>query len=196
MQPANLIDLTHVTQAQFNRIRHQGTGSIIAVNKRSPAAYVVAGGVIAGALDILYAWLFWKLKAGVAMERILQSVAAGLLGADSFRGGSATALLGLVLHFLIATSMSAAYYVAARRWRVLVEQTVPSGLAYGLVLYCVMSFVVVPLSAAAPGSRDPLWIGLTIAVHAVFIGLPIALAARRAASVRERPAASAHTGTA
>lgn len=166
------------------------------MKKRSPVAYVVAGGVIAGALDILYAWLFWKLKAGVAMERILQSVAAGLLGADSFTGGLATAALGLALHFLIATSMSAAYYVAARRWPVLVERAVPFGLAYGLVLYCVMNFVVVPLSAAAPGSRNPLWIGLTIAVHAVFIGLPIALAARRAVGALNAPIASAHPGTA
>ncbi|HEY9504375.1 MAG TPA: hypothetical protein VIQ27_00275 [Gemmatimonadales bacterium] len=44
-----------------------------------------------------------------------------------------------------------------------------------------MNFVVVPLSAASPGSRDPTWIVLTVAVHAFFIGLPIAWFAARAA---------------
>lgn len=43
-----------------------------------------------------------------------------------------------------------------------------------------MNYVVVPISAAGPGSRDPLWIALTIAVHVVLIGIPIALFARRA----------------
>lgn len=55
------------------------------------------------------------------------------------------------------------------------------GIAYGLLLYVVMNFVVVPLSAASPGSRDPTWIVLTVAVHAFFIGLPIAWFAARAA---------------
>jgi len=45
-------------------------------------------------------------EARVPAQRILQSVAAGLLGDASFEGGAATAALGLALHFLIATSMS------------------------------------------------------------------------------------------
>ena len=43
-----------------------------------------------------------------------------------------------------------------------------------------MNYVVVPLSAAGPGSKDPLWIGLSVAVHVLLIGVPIALFARRA----------------
>jgi hypothetical protein len=43
-----------------------------------------------------------------------------------------------------------------------------------------MNYVVVPLSAAGPGSKDPLWITLSVAVHALLIGIPIALAVRRA----------------
>ena len=43
-----------------------------------------------------------------------------------------------------------------------------------------MNYIVVPLSAAGPGSKDPLWIALSIAVHVVLIGVPIALFTRRA----------------
>jgi hypothetical protein len=43
-----------------------------------------------------------------------------------------------------------------------------------------MNYVVVPLSAAGPGSKDPLWVTLSIAVHMLLIGIPIALAVRRA----------------
>ena len=43
-----------------------------------------------------------------------------------------------------------------------------------------MNYIVVPLSAAGPGSRDPTWIMMTVAVHALLIGLPIAWFASRA----------------
>ena len=64
---------------------------------------VIAGGLVVGTLDIVYAMAFWWLKARVAPIRILQSVAAGLLGRDAARaGGMQTALLGAVLHYFIA----------------------------------------------------------------------------------------------
>jgi len=144
------------------------------------ATYVLAGGVVAATLDITYAWVFWALKAGVSAQRIFQSVAAGLLGQASFDGGAATAMLGLALHYFIATTMSVAYYLFTSRYVVLHRRPVLYGAAYGLLLYAIMNYVVVPLSAAGRGSRDPQWIALTVAVHMLFIGIPIALAARRA----------------
>lgn len=150
----------------------------------SPWVWVLAGGVVAGALDIAYACVFWAIKAGVPARRIFQSVAAGLLGESSFAGGAATAALGLALHFFIATSMSVAYYLAAGRWTVLRDRPVACGAVYGLLLYGVMNYVVVPLSAAGGGAKNPLWIGLTVLVHVVFIGIPIALFTRRARTFR------------
>jgi uncharacterized membrane protein YagU involved in acid resistance len=141
---------------------------------------VLSGGLVAGTLDIAYACLFWAIKSDVPVQRILQSVAAGLLGKTSFQGGGATAALGLALHYLIALSMSVVYYLVARRWPLLWQRPVLCGAAYGLLLYAIMNYVVVPLSAAGPGSKDPLWIGLSIAVHALLIGVPIALFTRRA----------------
>jgi len=148
---------------------------------------VLAGGLVAGALDIVFASTFWGVKSDVPARRILQSVAAGLLGKASFEGGWATALLGLGLHFLIATSMSVAYYLVARRWPLLWQRPVLCGGGYGLLLYVIMNYVVVPLSAAGPGSKDPLWITLSIAVHALLIGIPIALFTRRSLRPGGRP---------
>ena len=149
-----------------------------------PWSFVLSGGLVAGTLDIAYACIFWAIKSGVPAERILQSVAAGLLGKASFQGGAATAALGLVLHYLIALSMSVAYYLIARRWPLLWERPILCGAAYGVLLYAIMNYIVVPLSAAGPGSKDPLWIGLSIAVHALLIGVPIALLTRRARQQR------------
>ena len=87
---------------------------------------------------------------------------------------------GLVLHYFIALSMSVTYYLVARRWPRLGRRPALCGAGYGLLLYGVMNYIVVPLSAAGPGSKDPLWIALSIAVHVVLIGVPIALFSRRA----------------
>lgn len=143
---------------------------------------MLAGGLLAGALDILYACLFWAVKADLPPSRIFQSVAGGLLGKATFQGGTRTAALGLFLHFLIASTMAATYYLAARRWPVLARRPVSFGIAYGLLLYVVMNHVVVPLSAAGPGSSDPTWIALTVLAHAFLVGLPIAWFTSRAAA--------------
>jgi hypothetical protein len=146
----------------------------------SSPVLVLLGGVVAGASDILFATAFWNLKADVPAYRILQSIAAGLLGAASFQGGFLTAALGLALHFLIAVTMSITYYAVARRWPVLHRRPWVCGLLYGLGAYGVMTFIVVPLSAALPASRDTLWIVLSVLVHMLLIGVPIGLATREA----------------
>lgn len=137
----------------------------------------VVGGLVAGALDIAYACVFWAVKAGVPPRRIFQSVAAGLLGRASFQGGWPTAIFGLGLHFMIALAMSFAYHAVARWWPLLRRRTFLCGTAYGLLLYVIMNKVVVPLSAAGPSPSDPLWIVLSLVVHALFVGYPIASSA-------------------
>ena len=146
---------------------------------RSLLLCVLAAGLVAGTLDIVYATSFWGLK-GVPAQRIGQSIAAGVLGKDAIGGGNATAALGLVLHYFIATMMAAAYALVARRWPALVARPVRYGLLYGLLLYALMTYVVVPLSAApGGGAANTLWIVCSIVAHALLVGLPIALIVRR-----------------
>jgi hypothetical protein len=63
---------------------------------------------------MLYACIFWRVKSAVPAERIFQSVAAGLLGKASFQEGTATAPLGLALHYLIAVSTSVCHELRRR----------------------------------------------------------------------------------
>jgi hypothetical protein len=143
---------------------------------------IVFGGLVAGALDITYAFIIWGLR-GVSPIRIGQSVAAGLLGRETAVGGGvATGMFGLLLHFILAIIMAAIYYAAARHVRLLVDRAVPCGVTYGLVLYGAMNYVVMPLSAIGnTGGGGPLYITITgILVHMFLVGLPIALITRRA----------------
>lgn len=157
----------------------------------SPALAVVVGGVAAGVIDMAFACTFWAIKAGVHPSRIFQSVAAGLLGRQAAAtGGASTAALGLALHFFIALTVAVVYYWAARYAEPLWRRPWAFGSLYGVAVFGVMHYIVVPLSAAGTGgvaSFDLLWDGLSMVVHAFGIGVPVALAAR--AALRGRPVA-------
>lgn len=142
---------------------------------------IVTAGLVAGALDITYAFIIWGFQ-GVTPLRIGRSIASGLIGREAATaGGAVTGMLGLVLHFIMATIIAAIFYVAARNIRLLVDKAVPCGIAYGLATYGVMNYVVMPLSAIhSIGDSGPAYIRITgILVHMFLIGLPIALITRR-----------------
>jgi hypothetical protein len=96
----------------------------------SPAQAVLLGTLAVGVLDLIDAMVFFGLR-GVTPVRILQSIAAGLLGRDAFRGGPATAALGALLHFFIAFGIVCVYYLVSRRLGILTRHPVLCGLLYG-----------------------------------------------------------------
>lgn len=154
------------------------------MRRQSAAFAVVVGGLIAGLIDITYALGFSALR-GVAPTRILQSVASGLLGSPAYQGGAATAVLGLVLHFVLMLIIAAIFYFASTRLRFLVVRPVLWGGLYGFLVYWVMNLVVLPLSAFPSQVKFvPLVVITSLIVHAFGIGVPIALASR--AALRER----------
>lgn len=150
---------------------------------RAPGAWlrraILGGGLLVGTLDITDAFVYWGLH-GAGPARVLQSIAAGLLGRAAARaGGLPTAALGLFLHFLIATTIVAVYLAASRRLRPLVRHPFAGGAVYGVLVFAVMHYVVIPLSAIGPLGTIPLDSLLNqLAIHAFGIGVPSALAAR------------------
>ena len=140
------------------------------------------GGLVAGTLDISYAIGISYFRSGVLPVRVLQSVASGLLGRAAYSGGLKIAALGLGLHFLIAFSATAVFFLGARWLHILVRHPILTGVVYGILVYAVMNRVVIPLSRVPPRAAAPaLVIVITgLLVHMFFIGVPIALASRRA----------------
>ncbi|MGE0030645.1 MAG: hypothetical protein AB7T20_05970 [Steroidobacteraceae bacterium] len=152
---------------------------------RPRALHVVFyGGLAAGLLDIVNATTFWYLYNGAPPARILQAIAAGLLGKESFAGGAATAALGLALHFLIACGMAAVYWLACRRWPVMLRKPLAAGTAFGIGAYLTMTYLVVPLSRATPPPFILSWFIDSVLAHVVLVGLLFAYFARRSANRR------------
>lgn len=147
---------------------------------------ILYGGLAVGVLDGLFALIFYGLVSGVRPLRIFQSVAAGLLGRAAFDGGTPTFMLGVLLHFVVATCIAAVYYAASLKSPVLIRRAVACGLVYGLLAYLVMNYVVIPLSAAAAGRFSLRTFLPAFIAHAFLVGLPVALLARRSASAARR----------
>jgi hypothetical protein len=139
---------------------------------------VLVGTLIAGTLDIFAAIVTWMLR-GVSATRVLQGVASGLLGREAVNGGAASAALGLLLHFLVMSVIVAVFYFLSRKRTVLTTHWVVSGVLYGVAVYLVMTFIVVPLSAAPMGLPTLAAAVQGVLVHIFCVGLPIAFVAGR-----------------
>lgn len=154
--------------------------SVVSDSGARPLTALAVGGLVAGILDITDA-IVTTLVVGGSPARMLRYIASGLLGQSSFDGGAATAALGLLLHFVIAFGAATVYVLASQRLPVLVRRPLICGLAYGLVVLIVMRNVVLPLSAVRLAATVMPWPQMAnqILIHALGVGLPIALAARR-----------------
>jgi len=136
-------------------------------------------GLIAGILDAVDGVIAFGTQ-GLNPIQVLQYIASGALGQSAFQGGLATAALGAAFHFIIAWVAAGVFVLATRRLEILKTHAVPAGLLYGAAVYFFMSYLVLPLSAVAASTFH---VGLFlngVIGHALFVGFPISLFARRA----------------
>jgi hypothetical protein len=148
------------------------------VAKSQSLAAIFWAGLLCGALDIAAAFVTWAPQ-GVPPVRILQGIARGLLGPKSFNGGWPTAALGLALHFFIAFCAAMVFYLASRKLAFLTLRPVLSGVLYGVAVYLVMYWVVMPLAHIVSRAHFS-WpaSAIAIATHMLCVGLPISLVVR------------------
>jgi uncharacterized membrane protein YagU involved in acid resistance len=139
---------------------------------------ILWAGLVCGTMDITAALTVYG-HYGLMPMRLLQGIAAGLLGPRSYEGGTATAALGLFCHYFIAYSAATVYFAASRGMPILVRHFIGFGALYGVAVYFFMQLVVLPLSNA---TRRPFSIKMTVigvVIHIFCVGLPIATMVRR-----------------
>jgi hypothetical protein len=137
---------------------------------------ILVGGVIVGALDLLYAMVVYSPHHPFVIP---QHIATGVLGPSSYSGGIPTIILGVMLHFVIAIGAATIYYLASRRLRILVNRPILCGMIFGGLVYFFMHLVVLPLSAVPHRHATPFIYQATEFVeHWFFVGLPISFSVR------------------
>ena len=140
-----------------------------------PFPAIIVGGLIVGVLDLVYAIVVYSPYQPILVP---QTIASGILGIKSYGGGVGTAVLGVILHFVIALGAATVYYLASRRLTFLVSRAVLCGLIYGALVYLFMHLVVLPLSATPKGPTHFIYQAFEFVEHWFCVGLPIALSVR------------------
>lgn len=113
---------------------------------------IVLAGFIAGTIDIGAAAIINRISPFI----IAQAIASGLLGKSSYGGGWDTAALGVALQWTMSLIIAAVFCILAQQLPILRQRWIAAGLAYGVVIFIVMNYVIVPLSSAYPGNSHPM----------------------------------------
>jgi uncharacterized membrane protein YagU involved in acid resistance len=154
------------------------------MERRPILSAIFVGGMIGGALDLLFAISFASYN-GVAPTRLLQTIASGALGDAALSGGSSAAVLGLACHFGISLVWAALFAALAARLPGLVRRPVLAGIGFGIVVFLCMRLIVLPLSAYPhPVTFKPLATVLDSLSHMLLFGIPIAVIVSRAIRAR------------
>ena len=152
---------------------------------------IFLAGLAAGIADITSAFIIYGLR-GSNPVRVLQSVASGWFGMDSYEGGFATAAMGMFFHFFIAFNAAAVYVAFSRKLPFLVNHPMIFGPLYGIVVYVVMNSVVLPLSAYPHKISYTLEVlARGLFVHMSCVGSPIAIMTTYSETRKLQPVGSA-----
>jgi uncharacterized membrane protein YagU involved in acid resistance len=157
---------------------------------REILAAVLLGGMIAATLDLGAA----SLISGRSPVSIARVIAGGLLGRTAFSGGIGTAILGVALQEFMGILIATIYVVLFKAAPGLLRRWLPSGLVYGAIIFFVMNWVVLPLSALKASAPHFTAVKFATNLAAMLIfGLIVAFFARRlspSAPAAQAPVAS------
>ena len=144
---------------------------------------VIIATVVAGTLDILSAFVYAIMANGTPLG-VLRGVGSAVVDRDAFANPYILPAIGLALHFAIMLVMAAVYVLVASRVALLNRLSVLSGVGYGLVLWGVMYWVILPQRWPTMFPVDPRLdlkgFGEDLFSHIVLVGIPIALVAKSA----------------
>lgn len=137
---------------------------------------ILLTGLLAGTLDITSAIIHYVIRTQKNPVKIFNYIAGAVFGkTEAYADGVLMPLLGLIFHYCVATIFTAFFFLIYPKIKILSKNIVATGLLYGIFVWFVMSYIVVPLSriSSFPSSVLQSIIGCIILMFA--IGLPISI---------------------
>lgn len=139
---------------------------------------LLRAGLLTGIIDGLFSSVLSVAFYDSTVTRLFQGVASTLLGREALDGGTATALIGVLMHFGVAFGWSAVFLLLVRlsSWirRVLGSPygVVKVAAVYGPFIWLMMSLIVIPLLVQRPPTINIRW-WVQLIGHFPFVGIPI-----------------------
>ncbi len=139
----------------------------------------VVSGMIIGIADGLAAITSAYLLSGVTPDRVFQYIASAAVGSEAFSGGMSMVVLGVLFHFFIALSFTAFFYALASRRKSLLDKVFLTGVVYGVFIWLIMNFAVIPLSKIPASKFNPSQVFVGLLIHIFVIGVPMVWLAKQ-----------------
>lgn len=140
--------------------------------------------LVTAAWDFVCATALSVLAYHSTFAHLWQGVASTVLGPAAIDGGAKTVAVGIALHLAVAFTWSALFVAIARMSPTILRMIgTPSGalavaVAYGPIIWLVMSLVVIPLATGRPARFGFRW-WVQIFAHVPFVTIPLVFTARR-----------------
>ena len=132
--------------------------------------------LLTGTLDALAAILIsYKIPPAV----IFKFIASGWFGREAMSGGTSMVLYGLIFHYLIAAFFTVTLFWLYPQIIKLVKNKYLAGILYGLVIWVIMNYIVLPMTniPKSHGRLELISLLKGISALIICIGLPVALIA-------------------
>jgi hypothetical protein len=135
----------------------------------------INAGVIAGLVDVGAASLINAASPTV----ILRAISSGVLGMAAYSGAASIVILGLALQVFMSVVIAGIFALASLRLSWLTARPIAAGSLFGVGVFIVMNFIVVPMSAFGPKPTHPTWEWLLLNVLAMLLfGVIVAIVVR------------------
>jgi hypothetical protein len=111
----------------------------------SIALIILKAGLLAGSLDICFAFLYSYINRGSSPATVLQYISKVALGKTTITSPAMSALAGLLVHFTIAFVWTILFFSLYSRLKLMKLQWAVTGIVYGLFVWAMMNMVILPL---------------------------------------------------
>ncbi len=140
---------------------------------------IIKAGLLAGTLDILFAFTYYYIKTQKNPLNVLNYVSKVALGESTFTSQGLQQANGLLVHFVIAFGWTILFFILYPRLQLLRINKFITAFVYGIFVWVMMNVVVLPLWNHKPFvfNRESSPINALILI--VAIGLPLSYIAHR-----------------
>jgi hypothetical protein len=145
---------------------------------RDSLSRLVRAGLLTAITDGLFSSILSAVFYHSTVARLFQGVASTLLGPSAIGGGTAPALIGVLMHIGVAFGWSAVFLLLVTRFEGLRRDlaspwgVVKVAAVYGPCVWLVMSLLVIPPFRGTPPAITYRW-WIQLIGHFPFVGLPI-----------------------
>jgi uncharacterized membrane protein YagU involved in acid resistance len=139
---------------------------------------VLKSGFLVGTLDITAALLNFYIKTGKDPQLVLKYIASAVFGKEEAYGsGSIMSVYGLLFHYIIAFFFTIFFFLVYPKLKFLSYNKVLTGIGYGIFIWAVMQYLVLPLSKIGSTYPDLKSAIIAMSILIFCIGLPLSFIA-------------------